>query len=89
MEYLLGERFVYERQVVHSANQSITLYNENRPHLSLNYVSPAEIYFLILIFNFLLFILDKFLKMSHLILFSVNIILDGSRIATSYQLRIV
>lgn len=44
-EYLLGDRFVNERQVTRAAKQSIALYNVDRPHLSLNNVSPAEVYF--------------------------------------------
>ena len=44
-EYLLGDRFVNERQVAYATKQSIALYNEDRPHLSLNNVSPAEVYF--------------------------------------------
>lgn len=44
-EYLLGDRFVNERQVMRAAKQSIALYNVDRPHLSLNNVSPAEVYF--------------------------------------------
>jgi putative transposase len=44
-EYLLGDRFVNERQVAYATKQSIALYNEDRPHRSLNNVSPAEVYF--------------------------------------------
>jgi len=44
-EYLLGDRFVNEKQVVFSTKQSIALYNEDRPHQSLNNLSPADVYF--------------------------------------------
>ncbi len=44
-EYLLGDRFVNERQVVYATKQAVAFYNEDRPHLSLNNVSPADVYF--------------------------------------------
>lgn len=44
-EYLLGDRFVDVKQVVVAAKQSVGLYNTDRPHLSLNYVAPVDVYY--------------------------------------------
>jgi transposase InsO family protein len=44
-EYLLGDRFVNVKQVFVAAKQSINLYNTDRPHLSLNNVAPADVYY--------------------------------------------
>lgn len=44
-EYLLGDRFVNSRQANIATKQAISLYNTDRPHLSLNNESPADVYF--------------------------------------------
>ena len=44
-EYLLGDRFVDAQQVYVATQQSVKLYNTDRPHLSLNNVSPADVYY--------------------------------------------
>jgi len=44
-EYLLGDRFVNAKQVYVAAKQSVNLYNTDRPHLSLQNVSPADVYY--------------------------------------------
>ena len=43
-EYLLGDRFVDLRQVQTATRQAINAYNTDRPHLSLNYGIPIEVY---------------------------------------------
>jgi len=44
-EYLLGDRFVDQRQVQTATRQAVYAYNTDRPHLSLNYGIPIEAYF--------------------------------------------
>lgn len=44
-EYLLGDRFVDAPQAVLATQQAINAYNTDRPHLSLNYAIPADVYF--------------------------------------------
>jgi transposase InsO family protein len=43
-EYLLGDRFVDLRQVQTATMQAVFAYNTDRPHLSLNYGIPIEVY---------------------------------------------
>lgn len=43
-EYLLGDRFVDLRQVQTATRQAVYAYNTDRPHLSLNYGIPIEVY---------------------------------------------
>jgi transposase InsO family protein len=43
-EYLLGDRFVDLRQVQTATRQAVFAYNTDRPHLSLNYGIPIEVY---------------------------------------------
>ncbi len=43
-EYALGQGFRNKHQAVHVARQAVTLYNERRPHTSLNYRFPAEVH---------------------------------------------
>lgn len=44
-EYSLDELFVDQRHAFTTVGESIGLYNYERPHLSLNYRKPAEVYF--------------------------------------------
>lgn len=44
-EYLLGDRFVDLRQVQIATKQAIHAYNTDRPHLSLNFGIPIEVFF--------------------------------------------
>lgn len=44
-EYALGERFVSLAQAKRTVRQAVWLYNHERPHLSLGYRKPAEVYF--------------------------------------------
>ena len=44
-EYALGERFVSLAQAKRAVRQAVWLYNHERPHLSLDYRKPAEVYF--------------------------------------------
>ena len=43
-EYLLGDRFVDLRQVQTATRQAVYAYNTDRPHLSLNYGTPVDVY---------------------------------------------
>ena len=43
-EYNLGGRFVNKKQAIRAINQSIDLYNNKRPHLSLDYQFPAQVH---------------------------------------------
>ena len=44
IEYLLDALFVDARQAAQAVEQAIWLYNNDRPHLSLNFATPAEFY---------------------------------------------
>lgn len=44
-EYALDDLFVDQRHALTAVEESIWLYNYERPHLSLNYKKPAEVYF--------------------------------------------
>lgn len=44
-EYLLGDRFVDPTQVKQATQQAIQAYNQDRPHLSLNFAAPVDVYF--------------------------------------------
>ncbi len=43
-EYSLGLRFRTKIQAVEASRQSVMIYNEMRPHLSLNYLTPSRVY---------------------------------------------
>lgn len=43
-EYWLGGRFKNKEQAVKAVEQAIYLYNTRRPHLALNYKTPAEVH---------------------------------------------
>jgi transposase InsO family protein len=43
-EYGLDDLFVSQPHVLSAVNQAVWLYNHERPHLSLNYQKPAEVY---------------------------------------------
>ena len=43
-EYALGEGFRRKPQAVQATRQAVTLYNERRPHTSLDYRLPAEVH---------------------------------------------
>jgi putative transposase len=43
-EYALGEGFRNKHQAIHAVGQAVMLYNERRPHTSLNYRFPAEVH---------------------------------------------
>ena len=43
-EYLLDGLFVNFEQAIKAVSQAVWLYNFERPHLSLNYATPAQIY---------------------------------------------
>lgn len=43
-EYLLGLRFRTKAQAIQAVRQAITIYNEMRPHLSLNYQTPSQVH---------------------------------------------
>ncbi len=43
-EYALGESLRSKRQAVTAAQQAVLLYNERRPHTSLNYRFPSEVH---------------------------------------------
>jgi transposase InsO family protein len=44
LEYGLGERFLHIEQVRLAVQEAVTLYNCDRPHLSLGYRTPLEVY---------------------------------------------
>jgi len=44
MEYALGENFRTKEQAKAAAHQAVHLYNERRPHLCLNYQTPAAVH---------------------------------------------
>lgn len=44
LEYGLGDLFVNQSQAYKAVRQAVKLYNEGRPHLSLGYRKPAELY---------------------------------------------
>ena len=44
IEYGLDERFVSHRQALQATHEAVWLYNHERPHLSLNYAKPYDIY---------------------------------------------
>lgn len=44
-EYALDALFVNERQARHAAKEAIWLYNNERPHLALDYQKPAEVFY--------------------------------------------
>jgi len=43
-EYLLNTKFLRKKDAISSCHKAIRLYNEKRPHMSLNYQFPAEVY---------------------------------------------
>lgn len=43
-EYFLGARFRTKFQAIEAVRQAIKLYNEMRPHLSLNYRTPSQVH---------------------------------------------
>lgn len=44
IEYGLDERFVSHRQALQATHEAVWLYNHERPHLSLNYNKPYDVY---------------------------------------------
>lgn len=44
-EYLLGDRFADSTQVKLATRQAVQAYNQDRPHLSLNFAVPEDVYF--------------------------------------------
>ena len=43
-EYFLGLRFRTKAQAIEAVRQAIKIYNEMRPHLSLDYRTPLQVY---------------------------------------------
>lgn len=43
-EYFLGARFRTKAQAIEAARQAIKIYNEMRPHLSLDYRTPSQVH---------------------------------------------
>ena len=41
---IYDERFVSHRQALQSTHEAVWLYNHERPHLSLNYNKPYDVY---------------------------------------------
>ena len=44
IEYLLEQKFKTKQQAGSSVKEAIKIYNEERPHMSIIYQTPAEIY---------------------------------------------
>ena len=44
IEYGLGEMFVDRKMAKKAVREAVKLYNNERPHLSLNYRTPAEVH---------------------------------------------
>jgi putative transposase len=43
-EYLLGLRFRTKEQAIEATRQAVKIYNEMRPHMSLNYMTPSNVH---------------------------------------------
>ena len=43
-EYFLGTRFRTKAQAIEATRQAVNIYNEMRPHLSLNYLTPSKVH---------------------------------------------